>query len=61
MEELVDAQWALVQLFVRQSKPSVPVVEAEYQLEFSRVLAGIGLTGVCGKITGEKLGVHPSA
>ena len=50
MEELVDAQGALGQLFVFQPEQGCRAVEAERQREAAGVLAGVRKLRVCDSV-----------
>ena len=60
MEELVDAQGALGQLFVFQPEQGCRAVEAERQCEAAGVLAGVRKLRVCDSVGSAELGAYES-
>ena len=60
MEELVDAQGALGQLFVFQPEQGCRAVEAERQREAAGVLAGVRKLRVCDSVGSAEFGAYES-
>ena len=60
MEELVDAQGALGQLFVFQPEQGCRAVEAERQRKAAGVLAGVRKLRVCDSVGSAELGAYES-